>query len=102
MKRKPNLKRVAIYGGAIGLNDLAPEWRWFGEYWAIPGGPCPAFSNWFDGTECMSTAACPRTFYSDYMLDGIQHLFAHPSATIYAAIYYDLAGVQPCSNPLHG
>lgn len=99
--RQEGMTRLAIYGGATGLNDYCAEGKYFQEYWEIPGLSTMVFENTFDNITCRQTNPDPCTGYSDYILNNIKLLLDNP-AQQYAAIYYDLAGNALCSNLLHG
>jgi hypothetical protein len=99
--KKNNQQKIVMYGGATAINDQVPEGKYFAKYWSIPGGSVVPFRDGFDKTECLQLNTCPRTRYSDYILDGIKALHDHPG-NIHTGVYYDLANNYVCENPLHG
>lgn len=99
--RKGNMEKLAIYGGATGLQDHCAEGNYFKVYWEIPGLGQGLWKNDYDNIIANATNPCPHTAYSDYILSNIKLLLDHP-AQRYAAIYYDLCNNFRCESSLHG
>jgi Concanavalin A-like lectin/glucanases superfamily/Glycoside hydrolase 123, N-terminal domain len=99
--KKYKRKNIIAYGGATALNDYCAEGKYFDRYWGIPSGPKVPFIDRLSNIKSMQTNICPRTRYSDYIMDNFRRLFDHP-LQMHKGIYYDLASNYQCDNALHG
>ena len=98
-----------IYGMADAMGEESPEAVYFKKYWEIPGAAGYTFRfqrHFRDGTvkteKVPTLSACNAGSLNDFYSANIAALLAHPKADIVAAVYFDLCGNRPCSNPLHG
>ena len=95
---------IAIYNFATGLTDSSLTGRYFEKYWEIPGSHVYSmkFRHRNKQSDTYTTSCCPFTTYSDFIMANIKKLFNHKYGDRVWAIYYDLCGIRPCSNELHG
>ena len=95
---------VAMYNFAEALTDSSFTGRYFAKYWEIPGAYVYAmrFKHHGKVTSTTTISTCPTTTYSDFILSNIKKLLDHKDGDRMWAIYYDLCGISPCCNELHG
>ena len=100
---------LSVYGAVKSLTVAEPEARYLNRYWERPGAyeymmdllkPGP------DGklvkTSNAARSACASTVYADYLVWCDWKLWTHPLGDRFAQSYFDLCGVTPCANELHG
>jgi len=91
--------KVLPYFSLTGLAAESPEYRQYGQEWALIPGWSWAHGRRFTRPSQYANSVCTASSWADYISDGIQRLAEEYDID---GVYLDNSGMYPCCNPLHG